>query len=99
MVCLMEVREDYFCPLCNADLRAAPIPQESIDKGYYGDPNDPNTPKWFSHKIGHEISGIYDGVLFWSCPFCGGAWHRWTDARMRAKAHPHIDRMNAERGQ
>lgn len=25
---------------------------------------------------GHEIRGIYDGVLFWSCLECGFAWPR-----------------------
>lgn len=27
---------------------------------------------------GHEIRGVYDGVLYWSCPHCRGAWHYWT---------------------
>lgn len=31
----------------------------------------------YSHVIGVEITGIYDGVLFWQCPFCDGRWHRW----------------------
>lgn len=22
--------------------------------------------------------GVYDGVLWWECLKCGGAWHRWT---------------------
>jgi hypothetical protein len=25
---------------------------------------------------GHEIQGVYDGVLFWSCLACGRAWPR-----------------------
>lgn len=28
--------------------------------------------------IGVEIRGVYDGVLFWRCPDCGGSWHRWS---------------------
>lgn len=28
--------------------------------------------------IGVEIRGVYDGVLFWGCPDCGGSWHRWS---------------------
>lgn len=28
--------------------------------------------------IGVEIWGVYDGVLFWRCPDCGGSWHRWS---------------------
>lgn len=31
----------------------------------------------YSRKIGHEIPGVYDGILFWSCPDCGGKWQRW----------------------
>ena len=27
--------------------------------------------------IGHEIRGVYDGVLFWSCARCGEVWNRW----------------------
>ncbi len=31
-----------------------------------------------SRIVGHEISGVYDGVLFWSCA-CGHAWSRdWS---------------------
>ena len=30
-----------------------------------------------SHVVGVNIPGVYDGVLFWQCPFCGGRWHRW----------------------
>lgn len=33
----------------------------------------------FSRVMGHEVGGVYDGVLFWSCPDCGIAWPRWTD--------------------
>lgn len=31
-----------------------------------------------SRTIGVEIWGVYDGVLFWRCPDCGGSWHRWS---------------------
>lgn len=31
---------------------------------------------------GHEVLGVYDGVLFWSCP-CGHYWPRF------AEGHPH----------
>jgi transposase-like protein len=27
--------------------------------------------------IGHEVRGVYDGVLYWSCSLCGHAWNRW----------------------
>lgn len=27
--------------------------------------------------IGIEIRGLYDGVLFWLCPYCTHRWHRF----------------------
>lgn len=33
--------------------------------------------KEYSRGIGVEISGVYDGVLFYLCPVCDGTWHRW----------------------
>jgi Zn-finger nucleic acid-binding protein len=59
------------CPECDADLRGAPIPADYITKGYYS----PGITH-YSRTIGHEIRGIYDGVLFWSCPDCSHAWPR-----------------------
>lgn len=44
----------------------------------------------FSRKIGCEVRGVYDGVLYWQCPDCHGTWHRWTDSEMRRKAEPYI---------
>ena len=35
---------------------------------------DAPQPRW----IGHEVRGVYDGVLYWSCTVCGHAWNRWT---------------------
>ena len=31
----------------------------------------------YSRVVGVEIPRIYDGILFWSCPDCGGCWHRF----------------------
>lgn len=31
----------------------------------------------YSHAFGVQIRGVYDGVLFWQCPFCDGRWHRF----------------------
>lgn len=31
----------------------------------------------YSRVVGVEVSPIYDGVLFWRCPECGGYWHRF----------------------
>jgi hypothetical protein len=56
----------------------------------YGD--KPPEERFYSHKIGNEIGGIYDGVLFWSCPFCGGRWHRFTEGGdLRKRAQPYVD--------
>lgn len=33
----------------------------------------------YSRKIGVEIQGVYDGVLFWQCPDCEGRWHRFSE--------------------
>lgn len=33
----------------------------------------------YSRKIGVEIQGVYDGVLFWQCPDCQGRWHRFAE--------------------
>lgn len=27
-------------------------------------------------RMGHQVTGVYDGVLFWSCLACGHAWPR-----------------------
>lgn len=37
----------------------------------------------FSRAISHEHQGVYDGVLYWSCPFCGGHWHRFPPGDSR----------------
>lgn len=31
-----------------------------------------------TNAIGHVVRGVYDGVLFWSCPDCQGVWHRFA---------------------
>ena len=50
------------------------------------------------HWIGHEIRGVYDGVLFWQCQGCGLAFQRWEpDDRLHERAQVHIDKAN-ERG-
>jgi uncharacterized Zn finger protein len=37
--------------------------------------------------LGHEISSVYDGVLFWSCNECGHGWARdWTGFGSRQQA-------------
>lgn len=44
-----------------------------------------------SHIVGVEIRGVYDGVLFWQCPFCNGRWHRWKPGtRQHARAEEYV---------
>jgi hypothetical protein len=54
------------CPHCGTDQRGQPIP---------GDPQG----RRYSRTLGVEIRGVYDGVLYWQCPDCGGTWHRWPE--------------------
>lgn len=36
-----------------------------------------NCPSCKSHRVcGHEVRGVFDGVLYWSCMACGWAWER-----------------------
>jgi hypothetical protein len=60
------------CPHCKANLQGDAIPQDLIDKGYYA-----HDATHYSKIIGIELRGVYDGVLYWQCPECGGKWHRW----------------------
>lgn len=40
--------------------------------------------------IGVEVRGVYDGVLYYACPFCFGTWHRWPkDHHLWATAETH----------
>lgn len=74
------------CPNCLADLQGPQIPDEIV--GTWFDP--PDGPVFYSRMIGVEIRGVYDGALYWMCPDCGWAWHRWENEAMRAKAAPFI---------
>jgi len=36
---------------------------------------------------GHEVTDVYDGVLYWSCTSCGHAWARdWSGFGRRQEA-------------
>lgn len=37
----------------------------------------------YSHEIGVEIQGVYDGALFWMCPRCEHKRHRWPENDFR----------------
>lgn len=68
------------CPICYTDLRGAPIP-------------DTDPVRYYSHLIGVEIPWIYDGTLYYECPFCNSRFHRFnieTHAELWHKAHPYV---------
>lgn len=48
----------------------------------------------FSRFILVEVLGVYDGGLYYVCPDCDHAFHRWTDPHMRSKAQFYIDQHN-----
>jgi hypothetical protein len=66
------------CPYCNVSLIGAPIKEE--DQHYFNTPGEtPHSEEWVTHfrrEIGVEVRGVYDGVLYWKCPDCGGTWDR-----------------------
>lgn len=67
------------CPHCGADLKGDPIPEEY--RHFYGNATH------FRREIGVEVRGVYDGVLYWRCPDCGGSWHRWPEgSHLRQRA-------------
>lgn len=59
------------CPICKKSWDAGDIPKE-LRKHY-------SAPYKWSHLIGIEIRGEYDGVCMWQCPFCKTKWNRWTE--------------------
>lgn len=68
------------CPKCGKDL-------------HYTEENQQGTV--FTHLIGVEIRGVYDGVLYWLCPFCDIAFHRWPYGHpYHEKAQRFIDQHN-----
>lgn len=69
------------CPLCGSNCQGEPISQEYIDKGYYAE-----GATHYSRIIGYEERGVYDGVLIWMCPDCGGAWPRFENGYRHEKA-------------
>lgn len=81
---------DEFCPSCERSLRGKEIPVEHLRAGSYGE-WDGKTRRYYSQKIGIEVQGVYDGVLFWKCPFCAHEWHRWPEGHpLRQKAANYV---------
>lgn len=73
------------CPHCGADLE--------IVVGL-----DPGTTRP-EPVVGVEIPEVFDGVLYWMCANCRGAWHTWPPEAGRrfeaAKWHVGLANMNA----
>lgn len=71
-----SLRPHDSCPNCGVSWLGKPIPQEYIDKGYYG----PATH--YRREIGIEYTyshpDHYDGVSEWLCPDCNARFGRWS---------------------
>jgi hypothetical protein len=80
------------CPRCKADLRDKEIPRDSLEEGWYGPWKPEDGPQYYSKVIGVEQPGVYDGTLYWCCPFCKGKWHRFDEPHMRRLAEPYVMR-------
>ena len=66
------------CPHCKADLQGKPIPRESQE--FYGGHTH------FRREV-LVSSREHDVGLYYKCPDCPGAWHRWPkDSRYHAIA-------------
>lgn len=84
------------CPGCGTSLQGEPIAEEHrthkpdhddqvalYGRCYcfpYGDATH------FGRVIGIEVRGVYDGVLYWTCPDCNHAWPRFNDGLGRLSA-------------
>jgi hypothetical protein len=73
------------CP-SGHDLRAGEIPREYLEAGHYGSWSPEDGPQYYSHLIGVEIPGIYDGICYWQCPVDGERWHRFQAGDRRRAA-------------
>lgn len=89
---MIDATDPNACPHCGYDLRGDPIPQEYRDSGFY----HPDSTH-YSRKIGVEVRGVYDGILYWRCPQCGGAWHRFQNNHyLRQKAEQAVSDAQSE---
>lgn len=75
------------CPHCRTNLIGGLIADtvgEEAAKHYAG-------THW-RKEIGVEIPEVYDGTLYYRCPDCGGAWHRWAPGSgLHEKAIPYMN--------
>lgn len=81
------------CPHCGVSLIAEPLPPVA-------DPNGTQLPGSVNEKVmGIEIPEVFDGVLYWMCLSCRGAWHYWTTEWGRryeaARWHVRLANMHA----
>lgn len=69
------------CPKCGKDLATEVEEDGQMKMG--------------SRIIGVEIRGVYDGTLYWLCPDCDIAFHRWPDGHpFHVRAQRFIDQHN-----
>jgi len=66
----MNILDERYCPECGTDWQGKPIPQGSINKGYYR--------KGLTHFS--KLLGYYDvnqdRTVSWHCPECAHSWPR-----------------------
>lgn len=41
--------------------------------------------KTYSHEMAVVIPEVYDGTLFWVCPWCGHVRHCWPEGSIRRR--------------
>lgn len=62
-------------------------PECGLDLAYVGDDG-----VRYSRRFGVVVRGVFDGVLFWRCPACNAAWHRFdVHHALRARAAPFVE--------
>lgn len=77
------------CPHCGVSLLGDPVPE--TEQPWFGNTHYRRD----QHMV---VKAIYDGVLYFQCPDCGGAWHRWYEGtKYYEQAQPHITAANAAR--
>lgn len=59
------------CPHCGVSLLGELMTPAQYASGHFGESSR------YRREIGNEVQGVFDGVLFWSCPDCGGTWQRF----------------------
>lgn len=77
----MEKPLEEQCPVCFHSLRGGQIPG-----------SDP--PEYYSRIVGIELPDVYDGVLFWECPFCDARFHRFRSGTdLWRMAEPYVRKL------